>query len=85
MKSNVDFIMITQLNQILKEKHIEYTLHAIGGCSCCGLELRRAGKEVNADVILNIVNDYLASKWLVASYQLDDKTMLYVDSKFNNR
>lgn len=77
--------MVTQLNQILKDYNIEYSLHTIGGCSCCGLELRCEGREYDRDKILEIINQFLASKWLVASYQMNNPMMLYIDSKFNRK
>lgn len=83
MESTVDFLMVTHLNQILKEKGIEYSLHTVGGCSCCGLKLRCDGQAYDLDIVLDIINDYLAQKWLIAKCQQDDKTMIYIDSKFN--
>ncbi len=85
MKATVDFLMITEMNQILKNKNIDYSLHAVGGCSCCGLQLRCHGEAYDIDDILNIVNEYLATKWLVASYQDYDKTMFYINSKFEKK
>ena len=34
--ANVHFNMIVEMNQLLKENNIEYTIHMIGGCSQCG-------------------------------------------------
>ena len=84
MQGTVDFMMVTQLNQILKEHHIAYSLHTIVGCASCGLELRCEGKEESLDEILNLINHYLSQKWLVASLSKTDQTMLYIDSKFDH-
>ncbi|MFR7591704.1 MAG: hypothetical protein ACLUVC_09690 [Longibaculum sp.] len=84
MESTVDVLMVFQLNQILKEKGIEYSLHTIAGCSCCGMKLRCDGKTYDPIEILKIINEYLAQKWLVASYQVDNQNILYVDSKFHH-
>ena len=45
MSNVVNFNMIVDINQLLKKKGIEYSIHAIGSCTCCGLELRQDGKE----------------------------------------
>lgn len=82
MKSTVDVLMVENINQLFKAKGIEYSLHTIAGCASCGLRLRRDGQEYDAQELLKIINDYLSQKWLVASYQIGDQTMLYVDSKF---
>lgn len=29
----VDFTMIVEINKVLKEKGIEYSIHSIGGCA----------------------------------------------------
>ncbi len=83
MQSTVDVMMVEELNQILKKRKIDYSLHTVGGCSCCGLRLRCDGQSYDNQEILSIINDYLATKWLVASFQKDDPTMLYIDSKFH--
>lgn len=85
MESTVDFLMVTELNKILKEKQIEYSLHTVGGCSCCGLHLRCDGQPHNLEEVLEIINEYLSKKWLIASFQENDQSMLYVDSKFQKR
>ena len=41
----VHFNMILEINQLLKENNIEYSIHGVGGCTCCGLELRQDGKS----------------------------------------
>ena len=31
--------------EYLKQNNIEYSIHGVGGCTCCGLELRQEGKR----------------------------------------
>lgn len=85
MQGTVDFLMVTNINEILKKNHIEYSVHTYGGCYSCGLVLRLDGKEEDLSYVLGFINEYLASKWLVASLQsIDDGyIMLYIDSKFD--
>ena len=45
MVNVVNFNMVVEINQLLKEQAIEYSLHALGGCTCTGLRLRRDGEE----------------------------------------
>jgi len=78
----VDFNMIVDINQLLKSQGIEYSIHSIGGCASCGLELRQDGEEYHIDEIIKIINDYLSQKWLKVVQNSDDPMMLYVDSKF---
>lgn len=85
MKSTVDVMMVENLNQILKKEGIAYSLHTVGGCSCCGLYLRCDGATSNPHKILEIINTYLTTKWLIASFQEDDPSMLYIDSKFDKK
>ncbi len=51
--------MILEINQLLKENNIEYSIHGVGGCTCCGLELRQDGKSYPTDNILEIINGSL--------------------------
>ncbi|MFR6100806.1 MAG: hypothetical protein ACLUIS_12450 [Longibaculum sp.] len=83
MKSMVDVMMVEQINQFFKQQGIEYSLHKIAGCASCGLRLQRNGKKYDENDLLSIINEFLASKWLVASYAVDDSTHLYIDSKFS--
>ena len=39
MNNVVHFNMILEINQLLKENYIEYSILGVGGCTCCGLEL----------------------------------------------
>ena len=45
MNNVVNFKMILEINQLLNENNIEYSIHGVGGCTCCGLEVRQEGKE----------------------------------------
>lgn len=45
MNNVVHFNMILEINQLLKENNIEYSIHGVGGCTCCGLELRQDDKS----------------------------------------
>ena len=46
MNNVVDFNMILEINQLLKENNIEYSIHGVGGCTCCGLELDKMVKVI---------------------------------------
>ena len=59
MNNVVNFKMILEINQLLKENNIEYSIHGVGGCTCCGLELRQEGKSYPTDKILEVINGYL--------------------------
>ncbi len=81
MLETVDMMMITQLNQIFKEKNIKCTLHSAGGCASCGMEVKK-DDDVHIDDIVAIVNEALRDKFLIAVYQKTQPDMLYIDSKF---
>lgn len=59
MNNVVNFKMILEINQLLKENNIEYSIHGVGGCTCCGLEVRQEGKSYPTDKILEVINGYL--------------------------
>lgn len=59
MNNVVHFNMILEINQLLKQNNIEYSIHGVGGCTCCGLELRQEGKSYPTDTILEVINGYL--------------------------
>ena len=59
MNNVVYFNMILEINQLLKENNIEYSIHGVGGCTCCGLELRQDGKSYSTENILEIINGSL--------------------------
>ena len=56
MNNVVNFKMILEINQLLNENNIEYSIHGVGGCTCCGLELRQEGKSYPTDKILEGIN-----------------------------
>ena len=64
MNNVVHFNMILEINQLLKENNIEYSIHGVGGCTCCGLELRQEGKSYPTDKILEVINGYLKNHWI---------------------
>lgn len=82
MGNVVDFNMIVEINHLLKEHGIEYSIHSIGGCVCCGLELRQDGVESSIDNIMVIINEYLSQKWLRVVFDENNPMVLNVESKF---
>ena len=54
----------TKLKEYLKQNNIEYSIHGVGGCTCCGLELRQEGKSYPTDKILEVINGYLKNHWI---------------------
>lgn len=82
MSNVVHFNMIVEINQLLKDKGIEYSIHSVGGCTCGGLHLRQDGKEYSCELIVSIINDYLNNKWIKVIPKSDDPTILDVVSKF---
>ena len=60
MNNVVNFKMILEINQLLKENNIEYSIHGVGGCTCCGLEVRQEGKSYPTDKILEVTAECLA-------------------------
>ena len=83
MANVVHFNMIVDINQLLKEKGIEYSIHAIGACTCNGLELRQDGKEYPIDEIIEYMNEYLDKKWMRVRKSKDNEHILNVESKFD--
>ena len=61
MNNVVHFNMILEINQLLKQNNIEYSIHGVGGCTCCGLELRQEGKSYPTDKILEVI-EYSANR-----------------------
>lgn len=82
MANVVDFNMIVEINQLLKNKGIEYSIHGIGGCASCGLELRKDGQEYPLDKIVEIINEYLSKNWLVIKPSDNENKIFSVESKF---
>ena len=83
MVNVVNFNMVVETNQLLKEQAIEYSLHALGGCTCTGLRLRRDGEEYQIKKIIEIINDYLDQKWMRVKQDEKDSYILNVESKFD--
>lgn len=83
MASVVHFNMIVEINQLLRSKGIEYSIHAVGGCSCSGLHLRQDGEEYSREKIVEIINEYLDSKWMRVTIREDDESLLNIESKFD--
>ncbi|WP_455684242.1 RDAC family protein [Thomasclavelia sp.] len=83
MSSVVDFNMIVELNQLLKNKGIEYSIHAVGGCICAGLYLRQDGEMYSFEEIVLVINEYLDDKWMKVIPKLSDPFLLDVVSKFS--
>lgn len=83
MANVVHFNMVVEINQLLKNKGIEYSIHSIGGCTCSGLELRQDGKYYNKEDIINIINDFLSQHWLRVRESENNENILKVESKFD--
>ena len=60
----IDFNMLVEINEMLKREHIEYSLHSVGGCAICGVELRQDGQEYDTNKIVKMINAYLENKKL---------------------
>lgn len=76
----VHFNMIVEINELLKSKGIEYSIHAVGGCTCAGLKLRQDGAYYDENKIVAIINEYLASQWM--KVVLSNENILNIESKF---
>lgn len=79
----VHFNMVVEMNEMLRKKGIEYSVHTVGGCSCCGLELRQDGKEFSREAIIEMMNEYLSHKWMRVKQDQDNPTILNIESKFD--
>lgn len=83
MSNIVHFNMIVEINQLLKDHNIDYSIHAVGGCTCSGLELRQDGQEYPVDEIIKLINEYLSEKWMKVTRDTVHTHILNVESKFN--
>ena len=83
MANVVNFNMVVEINQLLKEKEIEYSIHALVGCTCAGLRLRQDGKKYPVNEILEVINSYLDQKWMKVRQDDKDPYILNVESKFD--
>lgn len=81
MSNVVHFNMIVEINELLKSKGIEYSVHAVGGCTCAGLKLRQDGSHYDVNKIVAIINEYLASQWMKVVLSSDN--ILHIESKFS--
>lgn len=82
MANVVHFNMLVEINQLLKDNGIEYSIHSIGACTCAGLRLRQDGKSYPVQDIIHLINEYLEKKWMRVIPKEDDFTYLQVVSKF---
>lgn len=82
MTAVIHFNMIVEINQLLKYKGIEYSIHSSGGCTSCGIELRCDGNKHSIDEVIRIINDYLSDKWMKVVRQKDNSMHLNVFSNF---
>lgn len=79
----IDFNQIAKVNSLLKLKGYEYSIHAIGGCSCKGVQLKQEGKEANREEIIAIINEVLYSSWQVVVPSGEDPDYLLVKHKMD--
>lgn len=78
----VNFNMVVEINKLLKDQGIDYSIHADGGCTCAGLVLRQDGQEYDRDIIIRLINDYLYSKFMLVTVDEDNLNRLNVISRF---
>ncbi|WP_249029547.1 RDAC family protein [Tannockella kyphosi] len=78
MANVVHFNKIVEINQALKQAGLSCSIHAVGGCTCCGLELR-SPKAINQEEAILIINQCLKEQWL---YVYPDGQLLRIESKF---
>lgn len=78
MANVVHFNKMVEINQALKQAGLEYSIHALGGCTCCGLELRSLGKE-NKQTAIELINQCLQTQWI---YVVEEGHILKIESKF---
>lgn len=83
MSQVVHFNMIVEINQLFKKKNLNCSIHAIGSCTCSGLKLKGVDKTHSVDEIVEIINEYLESRWLRVRKSSKDDYVLNVESKFD--
>lgn len=66
MAKIINFNQAVRINQLFKEKNIEYTLHLHAGCALCVPELVQEGKEASIEEIYNIMNEVLQEQFIHA-------------------
>lgn len=64
MSKIINFNQATQINQLFKQKQIEYTLHLHAGCQYCVPELVQEGKEYDIEEIYAIMNSVLKEQFI---------------------
>ena len=66
------FNLIHEINQLLKQNHIDYVLHSYSGCTSCGVYLECIGEKCEIQKIVDIINEYLKSKWLRVEVMIEN-------------
>lgn len=64
MSKVINFNQAVRINQLLKERGIEYTLHLHAGCAYCVPELVQEGKEHSIDEIYELMNEVLKEQFI---------------------
>ena len=80
-----DKLIYTSKRMIKKENNIEYSIHGVGGCTCCGLEVRQEGKSYPTDKILEVINGYLKNHWIYVQENKYQPGFLTIHSKFDKK
>ena len=70
MNNVVHFNMILEINQLLKQNNIEYSIHGVGGCT---------------DKILEVINGYLKNHWNYVQENKYQPGFLTIHSKFDKK
>lgn len=79
----VDFLMMHEINELLREKHIPYSVHSIGGCAACGLVIQpETQTEASIQPVIDMMNTILKKKWLMVIQREQDPYTLDVVSTF---
>ena len=79
----IDFNQIAKVNSLLKQKGYEYSIHAIGGCSCKGVQLKQDGKPADKDEIIALINEVLYPSWQKAVPSKEDPDYLLIKHKMD--
>lgn len=64
MSKVINFNQAVRINQLLKERGIEYILHLHAGCAYCVPELVQEGKEHSIDEIYKLMNEVLKEQFI---------------------
>lgn len=83
MQGVIHFNMLVDINELLKEKGLDYTVHSVGGCASCGVKLECYGKEKPITEVVQVINEYLSQHFIVAVSNRYDPMTLNVVSKFD--